>query len=306
MKDKIKSIILVCFISFIMVPSFIYGAVPNQSNSKERTDKVLSFIEAIPREVHLSKGSNEQVLRDMIEVKAYYKGYKEPVLITQYKTNYEKQKNKKDKCSVWIMYTENGCTKKTCITVIFCKPSECEPVTPTPSQPPTQTPSQPPNEEDINFPFVSGYTDRTFKPNQAVTREELATMLARLITKNQIPRETNQYTDLSEGRFSTDAINYITKLGIMDPATATTFAPFEPVSYSEFNQIVSRLRPYIKNPDVTLPSGSGNLTRVQAVVALNDLFNVQCSTSFVSSPYQDVSESDPNYADIICATQPRN
>ena len=190
--------------------------------------------------------------------------------------------------------------------MVFCKPVE----TPKPN-PPSQTPkpTNPPqnstDDADINFPYISGYVDGTFRPNQAVTREELATMMARLITKNRIPNETNQFKDLPENRFSTDAINYITKLGIMKPVASDTFNPYGTVSYKEFNEIVNRLKPYIKDESVSLPEGNGELTRVQAVVAFNQLFNVQCNTSYTESPFTDVNEKTPNYKDIVCATVPR-
>lgn len=303
MKEKTKSIIFLFFISLILIPSFIYGASTNQKTiEQERKAHVLDHIVATPKDVHIPRGSDEKELRDMIEVEAYYKGVKEPKIITDYVTNYKTQKDKKGKRNVMIQYTENGCTKKTCVTVTFCKPMQSEEAaTPTPSVMPTESPT----DDDINFPYISGYTDDTFKPNQAVTREEMATMLARLITKNRIPIETNQYDDLHEGRFSTDASNYITKLDVMKPKTAKTFDPNGPISYDEFREIVSRLMPYIKNANVTLLSGSGNLTRAQAVVALNRLFNVQCNTSYTSSPFTDVSETNPNYDDILCATQTR-
>lgn len=302
MKEKTRSIILLFFISLILVPSFIYGATAKQQNKDADLNwkKVLQRITVEPQEVHIPRGSKEQELRDMIEVKAYYKGIKKPKIVTDYKTNYETQKDKKGKQKITIEYTEDGCTKKDCVFVTFCKPmqsGESE------SNPPEQKPS---NEEDINFPYISGYTDNTFKPDQAVSREEMATMLARLITKNRIPEEANQYTDLYKGRFSTDAVNYITKLGIMEPATSTSFNPAGPVSYSEFREIVNRLRPYIKNTNVALPSGNGDLTRAQAVVALNELFNVQCNTNISSSPFSDVTQTNPNYDDIICATQSRS
>lgn len=301
MKEKTKSIVLLFFISLILVPSFIYGATTRQkaSDADLNWKKVLQRITVEPQEVHIPRGSDEQELKDMITVKAYYKGIKKPKIVTDYKTNYEEQKEKKGKQKITIQYTEQGCTKKDCVFVTFCKPMQSgEAVEPKPTEEPT-------NPEDINFPYISGYTDNTFKPNQAVSREELATMLARLITKNRIPEETNQYTDLYEGRFSTDAVNYITKLGIMEPTSATTFNPSGSVSYNEFREIVNKLRPYIKNANVALPSGNGNLTRAQAVVALNELFNVQCNTCFSSSPFTDVSKNDPNYDDIICATQSR-
>ncbi len=160
-------------------------------------------------------------------------------------------------------------------------------------------------DEDINFPYISGYKDGTFKPEKAVTREELATMLARIITKNRIPEEENRYQDLMEGRFSTNAINYITQLGIMESVSAHVFKPTQMVSIKEFNKVVEKLAPYIKNNEVTLPSGEGILTRVQAVISLNELFNVQCNTCHTYAPFKDITPGSPAYEAILCATRPQ-
>lgn len=316
MKEKLKSIILLFFISLILVPSFIYGARMEQKTTmSEQKNRVLQKIVVTPKEVHIPRGSNEQELKDMIEVRAYYRGQTESQIVTDYTTSYNLQKENQEKYKVVVQYQEGKYSKKDYITVKFCSPIEAPKpsISPEPTTKPIQSEkiktqshtSIAPGDEDINFPYISGYKDGTFKPNQPVTREELATMLARLITKNQIPTENNQYDDLCEGRFSTDAINYITQLGIMRPNTARTFQPNRKVSHKEFEEIVQRIKPYIKNENTPLPTGDGDLTRVEAVVALNKLFNVQCNTNHESFPFVDVKPGTDAYDDILCATQPR-
>lgn len=310
MKEKTKSMILLFVISLVLIPSFIYGASANRPESmkQENVKKILTAIKVNPDQVEIPQGSDESVLRQAIKVTAYYRKVKEPVVVTDYVTNYDKVKDKTGTQKVTIKYTEEGCTKKAVVCVVLCKPVEetPRPTTPPETPKPTTTPPQSSIEDaDINFPYVSGYVDGTFKPNQAVTREELATMMARLITKNRIPNENNQFKDLPESRFSTDAINYITKLGIMKPTASDTFNPYGTVSYKEFQEIVNQLKPYIKDESVTLPEGNGELTRAQAVVAFNQLFNVQCNTSYTESPFTDVTEKTPDYKEILCATVPR-
>lgn len=307
MKEKTKSIILVFLISLVLIPSFIYGASTKHSVQikDENVNKVLSSIKVSPEKVEIPKGSDEEAFRSAIKVFAYYKKVSEPTIVTNYVTNYEKLMDKTGSQRVTIKYTENGCTKKAVVCVTFCIPVEQtpKPTTYPESHKPTTTP--PHEDADINFPYISGYTDNTFRPNQAVTREELATMIARLITKNRIPNEINKFSDVAANHFSTDAINYITRLGIMKPISADKFNPNGTVSYKEFQDIVSQLMPYIKDEQVSLPTGSGNLTRVQTVVAFNKLFNVQCSTSYIDSPFTDINKNTPYYDDIVCATRSR-
>lgn len=313
MKEKARSIILLFFISLVLIPCFIYGMTTSYAalvSKAEDADKILAYIVATPKEVKVPQGSNEKCFKSLIKVSAYYKKVEEPTVVTDYITNYDTVKDKTGTRRVTIKYTENGCTKKTTVCVTFCQGEEVLPSTsPTPSVSPsptvTATPGTSSEDADINFPYISGYPDETFKADQAVTREELATMMARLITKNRIPTEANQFKDVPDNHFSTDAINYITKLGIMKPVSKDTFDPSGTVSYKEFQEIVSKLAPYIKDENVELPQGEGKLTRVQAVVAFNKLFKVQCNTTIKGAPFKDINEKTPYYNDIICATQPR-
>lgn len=303
MTQKTKCTILLFFICLVLIPAFIYVTntkkmEERQAVTAERGEKILSGVSVFPREVKLPEDATEDMLKEKLEVKALYKKDEPSEVVYDYTTDFNRIKTHKGMKKITIKVSQNGCTKKAIVCVDFIKP------TPTPEvpNPPTQKPAAP--AEQINFPYISGYPDKTFKPDQAVTREEMATMLARLISKNQIPKEANQFKDLSAARFSTDAANYITKLGIMKPKSQDLFDPNAPVTDAEFKDIVMRANAYIKNPEVALPTG-GDLTRAEAVAALNKLFNVKCSESFVDSPFKDVSTSNPYYKDIVCATQSR-
>lgn len=290
MKEKTKSIVLLFLICLVFIPSFIYGASEYKANQLQvaPAKKMLEKITVSPSDIILPINADEAMLRDKIEVKAIYMEKSEE-LIKDYQTDFNSLKQKKGIQKITISYTVDGCTKKAKVCIKFV-PCQSETIV----------------EDDINFPYISGYPNMTFKPDQIVTREELATMLARLITKNQIPSEKNVYKDLYEGRFSTDAINYITKLGIIRPASNDTFDPLGQVTDNEFKATIGRAGSYIKNKDVKLPTGNQPLTRAEAVVALNQLFNVQCHTNDKTSPFTDVKETDKNYAAIVCATQDRN
>lgn len=298
MKEKAKPVILLFFISLILIPSFIFGASSRRTMNLQSVavDKGLIKIKVTPPEVTLPDDADEAALRNKIVVTAFYRSSKEGKVVQDYTTDFNKLKSNQGVKKVAISYTADGCTKKASVCISFVKP------------PVSQGEMTQPNAgeaEDINFPYISGYPDKTFRPNQPVTREELAAMLARLITKNQIPAEANVYTDLTPGRFSTDAINYITKLGIMKPVSGQTFDPKGTVTDNEFREIIDRAQSYIKDKKVQLPEGTSPLTRVEAVTALNALFNVQCNTSYTSSPFTDVSPKDQGYSDILCATQSR-
>lgn len=290
MQQKPKNLIALFVICLVLIPSLIYGGTVTTSKGQlaAANTQVLKRIEASPKAIKLPIGSNEQALKNKLEVKAYYKGEAQPRLVKDYTTDFDTINSQKGTHTVTIKYTENGYTKTSKVCVTFCK--EVTDKKPQPS---------------INFPYISGYPDGTFRPNQQVIRAELATMIARLLTQNDIPAQENQFTDVPELKFSTDAINYVTKLGLMKPYEDGTFRPNNSVTLKEAQEIMSRLARYLKTDEVSVPAGDGDLTRTQAVVLLNKLFNITCGVSNKTSGFSDVTPSTPYYQDIICATQKR-
>lgn len=290
MEQKPKNLILLFVICLVLIPSLIYGGTVTTGKEQlaAANTQVLKRIEASPKAIKLPIGSNEQALRDKLEVKAYYKDEAQPKLVKDYTTNFNTITSQKGTHTVTVKYAENGVSKTSKVCVTFC--NETTQQTPQPA---------------INFPYISGYPDGTFRPNQAVTRAEFATMIARLLTQNNIPAQENQFKDVPELKFSTDAINYVTKLGLMKPYEDGTFRPTNPVTLKEAQEIIPRLARYIKTNAVSVPAGDGDLTRTQAVVLLNKLFNITCSTENETSGFSDVTPTTPYYQDIICATQKR-
>ncbi len=290
MEQKPKNLIALFVICLILIPTLIYGGTTKVSKGQVATVNapILKRIVVSPKAIQVPVGTSEKGFKDMLEVKAYYKDIAEPKLIKDFMTNFATIKPQKGSKTVVIKYTENECTKSTKICVTFCKPPIDESV-----------------QTAINFPYISGYPDETFRPDQAVTRAELATMIARLLTKNDIPAQQNQFKDVPELKFSTDGINYVTKLGLMKPYADGTFRPTEPVTLTEAREIMPRLASYLKTTNVDVPAGTGDLTRTQAVVLLNKLFDIECDTKNKTSGFSDVTPSTPYYKDIICATQQR-
>ena len=298
MEQKSKNILLLFVISLILIPSLIYGGTTRVAKEQAATTKTASLkrIVVSPKALQVPKGTSEEELKQMIEVKAYYKDVAQPKIIKKYQTDYTAMKPQKGSKTIVIKYTEGGCTKTHKICITFCEP--------VPEQTPQPLIDQV-TDKIINFPYISGYPDNTFRPNQAVTRAEFATMIARLLSKNDIPRAENQFTDVPALKFSTDAINYVTNLGIMKPYEDGSFRPGAPVTLDEARAIIPRLAAYLKTTSVEVPTGEGDLTRTQAVVLLNRLFDITCNVEDKTSGFSDVTPSTPYYKDIICATRQR-
>ncbi|UHA76275.1 S-layer homology domain-containing protein [Paenibacillus sp. 481] len=83
--------------------------------------------------------------------------------------------------------------------------------------------------------LISGFSDGSFVPNRAVTREELAMMIARLLP--DLPQATSPafkaFKDVSPYRWSTAAIMELTNRGIIQGYKDNTFRPLNKVTRAE-------------------------------------------------------------------------
>ncbi|AFZ15384.1 S-layer domain-containing protein [Crinalium epipsammum PCC 9333] len=127
--------------------------------------------------------------------------------------------------------------------------------------------------------IISGYSDGTFKPDQAVTRAEFAALVQAAFPNNRETRPQGYtFRDVSTNHWAYNKIQKAYKTGFMSGVTTTNFAP-----------------------DTKIP-------RVQALVTLTSGLNIdpQGSTSTILRAYQDATEI-PQYArnKVAAATEKR-
>lgn len=97
------------------------------------------------------------------------------------------------------------------------------------------------NRED-HFPFLVGYTDGTFGPARNMTRAEVTTMFARLLTE-QIEADktyTNTFNDVPSSYWAANYIGYMQQFGIVTGFSDGSFRPNAPVTRAQFAAIASR------------------------------------------------------------------
>ena len=98
------------------------------------------------------------------------------------------------------------------------------------------------NGED-HFAYVIGYPDGFVRPENNITRAEVASIFFRLL-KDDIREanlsETNQFTDVNEGEWYNTAISTLVKLGIVNGRTPDAFEPNAPITRAEFATICAR------------------------------------------------------------------
>lgn len=97
-----------------------------------------------------------------------------------------------------------------------------------------------------NMGIVSGYTDGKYKPNNKITRAEIAVMIRKMmdiISKPTI-RWTKSFTDVEEKHWAYTAINDLYNIGIISGKSSGKFAPKDLVTRAEVAVIVNSVFKY--------------------------------------------------------------
>ena len=93
-----------------------------------------------------------------------------------------------------------------------------------------------------HFIFLVGYTDGTFGPERDMTRAEVTTMFARLLTEQIEADKTysNPFSDVPKGCWAANYIGHMQQFGIITGYSDGSFRPDAPVTRAEFAAIASR------------------------------------------------------------------
>ena len=93
-----------------------------------------------------------------------------------------------------------------------------------------------------HFAFLVGYTDGTFGPERNMTRAEVTTMFARLLTEQIEADKTysNPFSDVPKGCWAANYIGHMQQFGIITGYSDGSFRPDAPVTRAEFAAIASR------------------------------------------------------------------
>ncbi len=90
--------------------------------------------------------------------------------------------------------------------------------------------------------FLVGYAEGTFGPERDMTRAEVTTMFARLLTEQIEADKTysSTFNDVAKGCWAANYIGYMQQFGIVTGYTDGSFRPNAPVTRAEFAAIASR------------------------------------------------------------------
>ena len=93
-----------------------------------------------------------------------------------------------------------------------------------------------------HFAFLVGYDNGTFGPGRNMTRAEVATMFANLLTQRMEANKTypNTFHDVPKDFWAANYIGYVQQFGIISGYADGSFRPNAPVTRAEFAVIASR------------------------------------------------------------------
>ena len=192
-------------------------------------------------------------------------------------------------------------------------------------------------ETDDHISYINGYPDGTVCPDGNITRAEVATIFFRLLKdSNKNVTVQNNFPDIPNDIWYTQAVDYLTKIGILQGYDDGTFRPNQSITRAEFAAIASRFDDFVNGvnspfSDVSDPNywayGSilsayekgwvtgypdgtfkptGNITRAEVVTIVNKILGRRLQAANVPAAYVNMySDLSPTYwafADIIEAS----
>lgn len=98
-------------------------------------------------------------------------------------------------------------------------------------------------EKGDHFAYIIGYPEGDVRPENSITREEVATIFFRLLTeeiRNENKTSENDFKDIEDTRWSNNAISTMSKLGIVNGYEDGTFGPDKAITRAEFATIAAR------------------------------------------------------------------
>lgn len=114
---------------------------------------------------------------------------------------------------------------------------------------------------DDHFAYVIGYPDGMVKPQNNISRAEVATIFFRLLKpeiRDKYLTQTNQFTDVSGSAWYNTAVSTMAALDIVKGRTPTTFVPDAPITRAEFAAVCARFDTHLRDGDSDFSDISGH------------------------------------------------
>ena len=96
---------------------------------------------------------------------------------------------------------------------------------------------------DDHYAYIVGYPDKTVRPQNGITRAEVATIFFRLLTdetRDANSTKSNSYSDVAAGAWYNHAVSTLSAMGIVKGDSNGKFNPNAPITRAEFAAIAAR------------------------------------------------------------------
>jgi uncharacterized repeat protein (TIGR02543 family) len=108
--------------------------------------------------------------------------------------------------------------------------------------------------------YVNGYGDNTLRPNNPITRAEVAAIFFRLIkdAKKETAPITNPFSDVGENSWYAKPVKYLANMGVLLGYNDGAFRPEQNITRAEFTAVASRfddMRSDVEDAFVDVPKG---------------------------------------------------
>ena len=94
-----------------------------------------------------------------------------------------------------------------------------------------------------HYAYIVGYPDKTVRPQNGITRAEVATIFFRLLTdetRDANSTKSNSYSDVAAGAWYNHAVSTLSAMGIVKGDSDGKFNPNAPITRAEFAAIAAR------------------------------------------------------------------
>ncbi len=166
-------------------------------------------------------------------------------------------------------------------------------------------------------PYISGYDDDTFRPDNTITRAEAATIIAKLGGIDESKEYENTFNDVAEDAWHKNYVNFAKEKGYIGGYDDNTFAPDKVITRGEFAVILGRYLginansewEYMNNLNGKgIISGyedgsikpDGKITRAEAVTMINRALGREADIN-AQNPFSDVTPEHWAYKEILTA-----
>lgn len=183
-------------------------------------------------------------------------------------------------------------------------------------------------------PYMSGYPDQTFKPNRALTRAEMASILAHFLQPSSSQAHTiATFADVQPNHWAASAIQQVYSAGLMSGDRSGLFRPDANMTRAEMAAVIVKWKQLAQEQSVTMLADTQGhwaeamitaveqqgymkgyqdgtfrpnqeLTRAEAVALFNRLTGRGPLQTAMSPQYKDVPASHWAFAEIVEATLP--